>query len=107
MADYTAVPNDSLRKSLLELSCKNPQEQVIDSNFCGYAIADALESLDFHERMVLIMRFGFEDRVYTYRETAARLMVSKARILQIEKKALERLRHPLKARKLRPFYECI
>ena len=63
-----------------------------------------LESLSQRERMVLEMRFGLNDgQGRTLEEVGQAFGVTRERIRQIEAKALRKLRHPLRSRKLRDY----
>ena len=63
-----------------------------------------LEELGAREREVLEMRFGLKDgRPHTLEEVGQAFRVTRERIRQIESKALRKLRHPGRSRKLRDF----
>jgi RNA polymerase primary sigma factor len=63
-----------------------------------------LDSLNLRERQVLEMRFGLKDgQVHTLEEVGVAFGVTRERIRQIEAKALRKLRHPLRSRKLRDY----
>jgi len=63
-----------------------------------------LGSLSRRERQVLEMRYGLKDgQVHTLEEVGAAFGVTRERIRQIEAKALRKLRHPLRSRKLRDY----
>ncbi len=63
-----------------------------------------LDSLNHRERKVLEMRFGLKDgRGHTLEEVGQAFGVTRERIRQIEAKALRKLRHPLRSRKLRDY----
>jgi RNA polymerase sigma factor RpoD-like protein len=65
-----------------------------------------LDSLTGRERRVLQLRFGLEDgRARTLEEVGKEFNVTRERIRQIEAKALRKLRHPSRARKLRGYLE--
>ena len=62
------------------------------------------QSLSGRERRVLQLRFGIEDgRARTLEEIGNEFNVTRERIRQIEAKALRKLRHPSRARKLRDY----
>jgi RNA polymerase primary sigma factor len=63
-----------------------------------------LKSLNHRERQVLEMRFGLKDgQGHTLEEVGQAFGVTRERIRQIEAKALRKLRHPLRSRKLRDY----
>jgi len=65
---------------------------------------EILNSLNLRERQVLEMRFGLKDgRSHTLEEVGQAFGVTRERIRQIEAKALRKLRHPLRSRKLRDY----
>jgi RNA polymerase primary sigma factor len=69
-------------------------------------VAAVLNSLTGHERRVLQLRFGLEDgRARTLEEIGIEFNVTRERIRQIEAKALRKLRHPSRSRKLRDYLE--
>jgi RNA polymerase primary sigma factor len=67
---------------------------------------DVLDSLTVRERRVLQLRFGLEDgRQRTLEEVGREFGVTRERIRQIEAKALRKLRHPTRSRKLRDYFD--
>ena len=63
-----------------------------------------LDSLSERERKVLEMRFGLRDgQGHTLEEVGRAFGVTRERIRQIEAKALRKLRHPIRSRKLRDY----
>jgi RNA polymerase primary sigma factor len=67
---------------------------------------DVLGSLTARENRVLQLRFGLQDgRSYTLEEVGQKFGVTRERIRQIEAKALSKLRHPRRSRRLRDFLE--
>ena len=63
-----------------------------------------IDELAPREREVLRLRFGLEDgHPYTLEEVGRRFGVTRERIRQIEAKALRKLRHPSRSKKLRDF----
>ena len=70
------------------------------------ALADTLAELAPREQRVLILRFGLEDgRCRTLEEVGVEFHVTRERIRQIEAKALRKLRHPKRSRRLRGYLE--
>ena len=69
-------------------------------------VDDVLGSISQRERRVLQLRFGLEDgRSRTLEEVGREFGVTRERIRQIEAKALRKLRHPTRSKKLRDFLE--
>ena len=67
-------------------------------------LATALESLTDRERQVVKLRFGLEDgRARTLEEVGKEFKVTRERIRQIEAKALRKLRHPSRSKRLKDF----
>ena len=63
-----------------------------------------LDSISQRERRVLQLRFGLEDgRSRTLEEVGREFGVTRERIRQIEAKALRKMRHPTRSKKLRDF----
>ena len=69
-------------------------------------VEEVLSSLTLRERRVLQLRFGLEDgRSRTLEEVGREFGVTRERIRQIEAKALRKLRHPSRAKRLRDYLE--
>ena len=69
-------------------------------------VEDVLESLTDRERKVLQLRFGLDDgRSRTLEEVGKEFHVTRERIRQIEAKALRKLRHPSRSRKLKDYLD--
>ena len=69
-------------------------------------VQDVLSSLTPREQKVLVLRFGLEDgRSRTLEEVGREFNVTRERIRQIEAKALRKLRHPSRSRKLKDYLE--
>jgi RNA polymerase sigma factor RpoD-like protein len=69
-------------------------------------VESVLDSLTGRERRVLQLRFGLEDgRARTLEEVGKEFNVTRERIRQIEAKALRKLRHPSRSRKLKDYLE--
>ena len=69
-------------------------------------LGEVLETLTVREKRVLELRFGLEDgRSRTLEEVGQHFGVTRERIRQIEAKALRKLRHPSRSKKLKDFLE--
>ena len=69
-------------------------------------VMDVLNSLTSRERKVLELRFGLEDgRSRTLEEVGREFQVTRERIRQIEAKALRKLRHPSRSKKLKDYLD--
>jgi RNA polymerase primary sigma factor len=69
-------------------------------------VQDVLSSLTPREQKVLVLRFGLDDgRSRTLEEVGREFNVTRERIRQIEAKALRKLRHPSRSKKLKDYLE--
>jgi len=69
-------------------------------------VQEVVASLTPREQKVLILRFGLEDgRSRTLEEVGREFDVTRERIRQIEAKALRKLRHPSRSKKLKDYLE--
>ncbi len=67
-------------------------------------MVEILDQLSERERKVLVMRFGLHDGINrTLEDVGKEFNVTRERVRQIEAKALRKLRHPLRSRKLRDY----
>ena len=71
-------------------------------------LEEVLKTLTEREQKVLCLRFGLEDgRARTLEEVGKEFNVTRERIRQIEAKALRKLRHPSRSRKLRDYFDYV
>jgi RNA polymerase primary sigma factor len=83
----------------------SPVEAVISINLSGQT-DEVLQTLTEREKRVLELRFGIGDgRDHTLEEVGQQFDVTRERIRQIEAKALRKLRHPTRSKKLKSFVE--
>ena len=83
----------------------SPSDAVININLKEQT-ASVLQTLTSREEQVIRMRFGIGDgSEHTLEEVGQRFSVTRERIRQIEAKALRKLRHPSRSRKLKAFLE--
>jgi RNA polymerase sigma factor (sigma-70 family) len=83
----------------------NPTEDVIDLSKLKNKTQEILRTLTPREQRILEMRFGINEKnkEYSLEEIGEDFEVTRSRIMQIEAKALRKLRHPSRAQRLRPF----
>ena len=83
----------------------SPAEAVINVNLKDQT-SQVLRTLTPREEKVIKMRFGLEDgSEHTLEEVGQNFAVTRERIRQIEAKALRKLKHPSRSRKLRSFLD--
>jgi len=84
----------------------SPVEAAININLKEQTDA-ALKTLTWREEKIIKMRFGLEDgSEHTLEEVGQSFAVTRERIRQIEAKALRKLRHPSRSRKLKAFLDA-
>ncbi len=85
----------------------SPSDAVISVNLKEYT-SQVLRTLTPREERVVKMRFGLEDgSEHTLEEVGQSFQVTRERIRQIEAKALRKLRHPSRSRKLKAFVDGV
>jgi len=130
IGDEMEIPPERVREIIkvaqLPISLESPIGEEEDSHLCDFIedqnalpppdaasrqllkeqIDGVLSSLTPRERRVLQLRFGLEDgRSRTLEEVGKEFNVTRERIRQIEAKALRKLRHPTRSRKLKDYLE--
>ncbi len=69
-------------------------------------IADVLGALNYREREIIRLRYGLADGyAYTLEEVGKIFSVTRERVRQIEAKAVRKLQHPIRSRRLSGFLE--
>ena len=95
---------DSFLGDFIEDESAAEPAQVISNMFLQEQLENVLDSLKDREKRILKLRFGLEDsRARTLEEVGKEFGVTRERIRQIEAKALRKLRHPSRSKKLRDF----
>lgn len=95
--------NSSLGDFIEDESVPGPVDQA-SRQLLKEQMHDILDGLSERERKVLELRFGLQDgRTRTLEEVGQEFGVTRERIRQIEAKALRKLRHPIRSRKLRDY----
>ena len=81
-------------------------EEAASSTLLSEQLKDVLETLTPREARVLKLRFGLDDgRMRTLEEVGKEFNVTRERIRQIEAKALRKLRHPSRSKKLKDYLD--
>ena len=86
-------------------------EMMVPADAAAYSLLkeqlmEVLDTLTDREQQVLRLRFGLDDgRARTLEEVGSQFGVTRERIRQIEAKALRKLRHPSRSKKLKDFLE--
>ncbi|MBR6363624.1 MAG: RNA polymerase sigma factor RpoD [Alphaproteobacteria bacterium] len=98
--------DDSSRMEIIaDETAKNPFTSAAQKNL-RKIVTQILSELDPKEETVLRQRFGMStNKTSTLEEVGDYIGVTRERIRQIEQKALNKLKHPTRARKLRSFLE--
>ncbi|MCB0211264.1 MAG: sigma-70 family RNA polymerase sigma factor [Anaerolineae bacterium] len=97
---------DSTLGDFIEDDNNAPPDDSAMGKLLSERMEDVLASLTAREHRVLQLRFGLQDgRSYTLEEVGQKFGVTRERIRQIEAKALSKLRHPRRSRRLRDFLE--
>jgi RNA polymerase primary sigma factor len=98
--------DNSLGDFIEDINAVQPLEAAIHSNL-RETTTRVLASLTAREERVLRMRFGIGMNTdHTLEEVGQQFSVTRERIRQIEAKALRKLKHPSRSRKLRSFLEA-
>lgn len=84
------------------------KDVCVEEDICAknlkQGIKDVLEDLTPRERQILILRYGLEDgKDRTLEEVGKEFHLTRERIRQIESKALRKLRHPVRSKKIKDF----
>ncbi|HEY49008.1 MAG TPA: RNA polymerase sigma factor RpoD [Dehalococcoidia bacterium] len=97
---------DSHLGDFIEDRSTMPPIEAASLNLLKDQVEEVLSTLTPRERRVLQLRFGLEDgRSRTLEEVGKEFGVTRERIRQIEAKALRKLRHPSRSRKLKDYLD--
>jgi RNA polymerase primary sigma factor len=98
-----AEESSSLGDFIEDDSVRGPADETL-RQLLREQMADILDSLSPRERQVLSLRFGLDGgKSYTLEEVGRKFGLTRERVRQIEAKALRKLRHPLRSRKLKDY----
>jgi RNA polymerase primary sigma factor len=95
---------DSHLKDFIKDNYSPAPEDIASYTLLREQLLEVLNTLTPREAKVLKLRFGLEDgRPRTLEEVGAEFKVTRERIRQIEAKALRKLRHPSRSKKLKDY----
>lgn len=95
----------ALEELIPDSSAINPEDKILQKA-TNKAINEILETLDTREKEIIELRYGLNGKtVKTLEEVGQKFNLSKERIRQIEHKALNKLRNPVRANKLRGYID--
>lgn len=106
---------DTVKRNTIEVFCAaaedaqpqiSPRDEIAWKEI-GEKLRAVLWTLTDRDRYVLEWRFGLRGRTKTLKELARELNLTRSRILQIEARALSKLRHHRRSRVLKPLLEEI
>ncbi len=105
LATKVGDEEDSELGDFIEAPGLKPDEQATRELLKGH-LDEVLDTLSPREKRVLQLRFGLEDgKQRTLEEVGKEFGVTRERIRQIEAKAIRKLKHPTRAKKLRDYLE--
>ncbi|MCC7146009.1 MAG: RNA polymerase sigma factor RpoD [Phycisphaeraceae bacterium] len=86
-------------------SAENPSDKAAQ-DMLRHRIEQVLKTLTYREREIIKLRYGIGDGyTYTLEEVGRIFKVTRERVRQVEAKALRKLQHPVRARKLQGFVD--
>jgi RNA polymerase primary sigma factor len=90
---------------LEDKSAENPAN-ISSNELLKEKITEVLDTLTDREREIICLRYGIGDGyTYTLEEVGRRFNVTRERVRQIEAKAIKKLQHPIRSRKLEGFID--
>ena len=98
--------SDASLGDFLEDSHNDQPDNVMANDMLRTRIETVLKTLTYREREILKLRYGIGDGyTYTLEEVGRIFKVTRERVRQVEAKAIRKLQHPVRARKLKGFVD--
>jgi len=95
---------DSYFGDFIEDETQVAPSETASTDMLGSRIEGVLRTLTYREREIVKLRYGIGDGyTYTLEEVGRIFKVTRERVRQVENKALRKLQHPVRSRKLRGF----
>ena len=90
-----------LLKTTARIACQSATQEMLKDR-----IEQVLKTLTYREREIIKLRYGIGDGyTYTLEEVGRIFKVTRERVRQVEAKAIRKLQHPVRARKLEGFLD--
>jgi RNA polymerase primary sigma factor len=97
---------DSTFGEFVEDETQAPPDDSAASSMLRHRIEQVLKTLTYREREIIKLRYGIGDGyTYTLEEVGRIFRVTRERVRQVEAKAIRKLQHPVRARKLQGFLD--
>jgi DNA-binding CsgD family transcriptional regulator len=97
---------DSYFGDFIEDERQDAPSNVAANDMLKNRIEGVLKTLTYREREIIKLRYGIGDGyTYTLEEVGRIFKVTRERVRQVEAKALRKLQHPVRSRKLAPFLD--
>jgi RNA polymerase primary sigma factor len=97
---------DSYFGDFIEDDAAAPPADIAAQDMLKNRIEQVLKTLTYREREIIKLRYGIGDGyTYTLEEVGRIFKVTRERVRQVEAKAIRKLQHPVRARKLTGFVE--
>jgi RNA polymerase primary sigma factor len=97
---------DSQFGDFIEDERQRPPSETATSEMLRTRINDILKTLTYREREILKLRYGIGDGyTYTLEEVGRIFKVTRERVRQVESKAIRKLQHPVRRRRLSSFLD--
>jgi len=105
-AGQTEEGGESNLINLLPDEKTDPTDERVYANSLSDEMEEVLDTLEEREKNILIMYFGLKgDEPLTLEEIGRKMDLTRERIRQIKEKAIKRLRHVIRSKKLKPYWE--
>lgn len=98
---YAEIPHERLLPIGKEAMMLPAPEPPVDVASLNDALMKILKTLTYREREIVKRRHGLDCEPATLRETAAMFGITKERVRQVEARAIRKLQHPVREKKLR------
>jgi RNA polymerase primary sigma factor len=94
---------DGSFSDFLEDKCFDSPTRGVTHDLLKERLASVLDTLTQREKEIIRMRYGLDGSTYTLEELGKKFNVTRERIRQIEIRALRKLQHPVRSKKLESF----